>query len=654
MSDADVLKLARDAGLMEKWSDQEGHQHTVSIEALRAVLAALELPAGTDTQCRESAAKVAQLTATQGTRLITAELGQPILLPGPPGPWQITLEDGSILEGAADSPPRPGTVPAGYHQLTAGNWSGTLAVAPRQGWTLEDAGSGGRLAGLAAQLYALSRKDDLGCGDFAALAELARRVAPHGIDAVAISPVHALFTADPARAAPYAPSSRVALNPAYIAAGRNAAAAANEELIDWPAVIAARLAALREDFLREAASPAFTTFRRHAASAVHLHALFEAIAVSETAKGGAADWRRWSQDLASPDSAGARRFARDAADEVAFHTYLQYRSGVGLAAAQASARQGGMRIGLIADLAVGVDPGGSDAWSSPIQMLHGISIGAPTDTFNREGQNWGVTTFSPFGLRQTGFAGWIQMLRGALAHAGGVRIDHAMGLMRLWVIPDGASATEGAYLEYPCQDLMRLLTLESFRKRSVILAEDLGTVPPGFSESLAASGFVGLRVLWFERVARGFRPPHAWTPTAAAMTSTHDLPTVAGWWRGRDIEWRTRLGLSHETPAARERDRRRLWRAFCAAGAAEGKQPGPAGAARVATAAAGFIGQTASHLALLPLEDALALDEQPNMPGTVSGHPNWRRRLPGRVETMLDRPDVAARLRAFTDGRGSS
>lgn len=654
MSDADVRSLAHAAGLQLEWTDETGQPREVSVGVLSAVLEALDLPAGTEAERRASTAELQLRKAVEAGPLISAEAGQPIALPGRPGSWQLTLEGGDRLEGAAGSAPDWQRVPAGYHELEVPGWSGTLAVAPARGWTLEEAGSGGRLAGLAAQTYSLWRHGHSGNGDFAALGELARRAAPHGIDAIAISPVHALFTADPGRAAPYAPSSRIALNPAYAPCEKMPAGCAAEELIDWPTAVPRRLAALRDEFSRETESQGFATFRKRADSAIYLHALFEAIAAAEVAKGGAADWRRWPPSLSSPANAEAKRFAEQAAIEVAFHLYLQYRAETGLAAAGRVARQCGMRIGLIADLAVGADPGGSDAWIRQAEMLRGLSIGAPPDSFNRAGQSWGLTTFSPFGLRRSGFSGWIRMLRAAFAHSGGVRIDHAMGLTRLWVIPDGATPGDGVYLSYPSQDLMRLVALESLRHRAVVLAEDLGTVPPGFPERLVASGMAGLRVLWFEREAGGFRPPQSWTPMATAMTSTHDLPTVAGWWKERDIEWRERLGLRHDSRAARGRDRRLLWQAFCAAGAAEGEEPGAEAGGTVASAATRFIARTASRLALLPLEDALALSEQPNLPGTTEGHPNWCRRLPLPVESLFESPDVALRLTALRARRGEA
>ena len=626
-----MLRLARMAGLAAKWNGQGRKPHMVAPELLREVLAALDLPAATDTQCRDSLDELAYRMRTR--RLVTAEQGQPAQLPMPAGRWRITLETGEELGGKGAL---PATLPLGYHQVESPRWVGTLAVAPPRCWTLADAGGGRPIAGLATQLYALWRRGAEGCGDFAALAELAVRAAQRGLQALAISPVHALSSADPGRCAPYAPSSRVALNPVYAASGPDQAPA--DGLIDWRTVATARLAELRRDFQRDAGTLEFARFRSQAGPELRHHALFEAIAKIQ----GGADWRRWPARLATPLSPAVYRVAHQHADEVEFQLYLQYRADAGLAAAQQAARESGMRIGLIADLAAGVDPGGSDAWMQPRHMLRGLSIGAPPDAFNQQGQGWGLVTFSPWGLYEDGFSAWIRMVRAALAHAGGVRIDHAMALTRLWVIPDGASPQDGVYLSYPREDMMRLLALESQRHKAVILAEDLGTVPAGFSAQLAAAGMAGLRVLWFER-----KLPPDWARQAAAMTSTHDLPTVAGWWRGRDLDWRRKLGLAAEPEAERQQARRSLWRRLRAAGVATGAMPPPADGAKVARAAASFIGRTSSLLALLPLEDALGVEEQPNLPGTVSGHPNWRRLLPEPVETLLDQPEVAAGLQAL-------
>lgn len=650
MSDDATLRLATLAGLAREWMGADGRMRIVEIGVLRSVLAALGLPAGTEAECRTSEGELAHRLAPASTRLLTAEIGTSIALPGRPGRWRIALETGGSIEGEGDSVPQHRELPAGYHRLEAPDWSGILAVAPGRCWSLEDAGAGQRMAGLAVQLASLCRPNDGGIGDFAALSTLAGRAAVHGIDALAVSPIHALFIADPARCSPYTPSSRIALNPAFIPL--TLPEQPGEDLIDWPASVRARLAVLRKDFARDAAGDAFAAFCRDASPALRLHALFDAISAAQVAKGEAADCCRWPAEFATPESAGSREFLRASAAEVAFHLYLQQRAGAGLAAAAQAARQGGMRIGLIADLAVGVHPGGSDAWAHGREMLRGVSIGAPPDAFNLRGQCWGLTTYSPFGLRESGFAGWIAMLRAALAQRGGIRIDHAMGLARLWLVPDGAEATEGVYLAFPCRDLLRLVALESARHRAVVLAEDLGTLPHDFPALLAAHGMASLRVLWFEReMPDGFRPPHFWQRLAAAMTSTHDLPTVAGWWQGRDLDWREKLGLAGDTPGVREHDRHLLWRAFRDAGAVADSEPATHDGARAADAAASFLGRTASLLALLPLEDALAESEQPNLPGTTTEHPNWRRRLSSPVDTMLDRSDVAARLSALRAAR---
>jgi 4-alpha-glucanotransferase len=319
-----------------------------------------------------------------------------------------------------------------------------------------------------------------------------------------------------------------------------------------------------------------------------------------------------------------------------------------------------MAIGLVGDLAVGTDRGGSHCWSRQHDMLIGVSIGAPPDYINAVGQNWGLTSFSPRALQLHGYAPFLEMLRAQLRHLGGLRIDHVLGLGRLWLVPDGASATEGAYLHYPIDDLFKLIALESWRHRSIIIGEDMGTVPEGFRDRLADVGILGMRVLWFERDWGLFVDPSRWPSGAVAMTTTHDLPTVAGWWSGRDIEWRHELDLfGPHTDQAREiaeraEDRSKLWDAFRHAGVAQGPAPSADDTAAVATAAAAFIGLTPSPLALLPMEDALGLAEQPNIPGTIDEHPNWRRRLPDEADALLSTPEVSERLQAMDTQRKAS
>jgi 4-alpha-glucanotransferase len=329
--------------------------------------------------------------------------------------------------------------------------------------------------------------------------------------------------------------------------------------------------------------------------------------------------------------------------------FLQWLADRSLGAAQRRARQAGMRVGLISDLAVGMDPSGSHAWSRPGDILSGLSIGAPPDLFNPNGQQWGITTFSPNALAAGGFAPFLATVRAALRNAGGVRIDHAMGLQRLWLVPEGESPADGAYLSYPLIDMLRLLALESRRHHAVVVGEDLGTVPEGFREKLDAHGTYGMRVLWFERDDDGdFARPEDWDRSAIAMTSTHDLPTVAGWWQGDDIALRVKHGVlgkdqrREDVEAERENDRDAIWSAFVEAGAGRGAPPTDAQA--FVDASVRFVAQTPSPICLLPLEDVLGLAEQPNLPGTIDEHPNWRRRLAGPAAGVLDEPGPARRL----------
>uniref|UniRef100_A0A8J7VQ61 4-alpha-glucanotransferase n=1 Tax=Coralloluteibacterium stylophorae TaxID=1776034 RepID=A0A8J7VQ61_9GAMM len=279
------------------------------------------------------------------------------------------------------------------------------------------------------------------------------------------------------------------------------------------------------------------------------------------------------------------------------------------------------------------------------------------DLLNAQGQDWGLTTFSARGLRASGFAGFRAMLRAAFAHAGGARIDHILGLKRLWLVPHGGGANDGAYVDYPFEDLRRLIALESHRHRAIAIGEDLGTIPEGFGDTLAADGILGIRVLWFERHwPRTFLMPWQWSDQAMATTTTHDLPTAAGWWRGQDIRHRERLGLSEDPVkeyAERRADAVALWETMDRAEIAAGAPPEDWDGHPFARACAATIAATPAPLALLPLEDVLGLVEQPNLPGpTDDGHPNWRRRLPADAAGIVATPIAQATLDALTQGRG--
>lgn len=687
MNDDAVRDLARRAGVDIEWENFAGEARTVSPAALRPILKALGLPCDTQAALDESRHRLESVFGSRAAPpLVTASVGEPVALPGfDLSLTQATLvrEDGTseqvTLYRGDDGAPVLGPVSEpGYHQLRLPDRHITLAVAPSTCFTVEDVAPGRRLWGLTAQIYGLCRKGDGGIGDMSAAAALARGAARHGADALAISPTHAGFAADPSRYSPYAPSSRLFFNPLYsdpaavfgearvkralVEAGLTQEWARCETLalIDWPAAGRAKLALFRhlfEDFVSAdlgRGSPLandLRIFRQSGGEALEGHARFELLHAAQLNDDPSAwNWRSWPAPWQDPCSPEVDQLVARNEKELLFHVFLQWLAERSIAAAQSDARNAGMRIGLIADLAVGMDSGGSHAWSRQSDVLVGLNIGAPPDLLNLHGQNWGLTTFSPHVLVANGFSPFLATLRAAMRLTGGVRIDHVMALRRLWLIPEGASAADGAYLVYPLEDLLRLIRLESHRNRAVVIGEDLGTLPPGFQSRLARSGVYGMRVMWFERTAHGFRPPEVWPAQAVAMTTTHDLPTVAGWWRGADIDLRRDIGKLAEDQyrteqSEREADRAALWNAFCDAGAATSPAPPRRFTSPVVDAAVRFMAATPSHLAVLPLEDALGLEEQPNLPATIDEHPNWRRRYSVPAEAIFADPKVQARVR---------
>ena len=664
MSDEALVQLAVAAGVNPAWKDVFGQTHRVSPESLRAVLGALDLPAESERDIAESLRR-ATLLPEALPPLVTADIGMRVLLPAPPARYSLTHADGRVFDGYAEAAPGGCVIPPileiGYHQLVLGDEATTIAVAPRSCFTVTEAVSAAKSWGLAVQLYALRRKGDGGIGDFLALSELAAPAAALGAQAIAISPVHAQFSADLNRFSPYAPSSRTALNVLHGSIAAGDAALESLSLVDWPEASRFRLAQWRTMFDDAMADPAqreaLAAFTAAHAARLRPHAIFEALHAHFFGRNPAHwHWRSWPAAFQTPGSVEVRDFATQNAETVAFHIWLQFRADQELAAAQKACRDAGMGIGIISDLAVGTDSGGSQCWSRQGETLAGLSVGAPPDLLQREGQNWGLTAFSPRGLTTHGFGTYRDLLHTALAHAGGMRIDHAMGLNRLWVIPDGALGSEGAYLDFPERDLLRLIALESHVHRAIVLAEDLGTVPEGFQDRLREAGIAGMRVLWFERDrAQNFVPPSHWTQRAAAMTSTHDLATLAGWWEGRDIAWREKFGHIADAAVAqaeRAQDKHLLWQAMQQSGAAEGDAP--ADPAAFAGAAIAHVGRSACELVMLPIEDALALPEQPNLPGTIDQHPNWRRRLEKEAGNCLGDDATVARLEALHRARQDS
>ncbi len=681
MSDEKLAELASAAGLLLDWVDANGQPRRVGPESQRGLLEAMGYAAQTPQQ-------IAGSLASLNSRQQAARLGPLIVLDrcevlslaeteAPGRRYQLRLDDGRLLEGRLDADCQllaPDT--CGYHQLSIGDREACLAVAPPACPSVSELVGHDRAWGLAAQLYALRRAGDGGVGDTRALEDLARSAASHGADALAISPVHAMFSANGRQYSPYSPSSRLhfnvlhaapasvlgdaAMERALAATGLDAEFARLEALplIDWPALSSARLAVWRQLYQDFDQGPGplrhdFERFREQGGDALLQHCRFEALHGQLSANGAPGDWRSWPEHLRNPAHGAVQRFAREHAREVEFHAFAQWLVVRGLERAQVAAVNAGMAIGLIADLAVGADGSGSQAWACQDQLLATVTVGAPPDMVNRAGQNWGVWAFSPLGLKENGYRAFIQMLRANLNCAGGIRIDHVMGLQRLWVMPEGAAPEAGAYLRFPFRDLIRLLSLEAWRSQSLVIGEDLGTVPVGLCEELARRHVLGMRILLFEQQAGTFIPPGDWPHDALATTSTHDLPTLHGWFAGQDIGWRLKSGHSSAEIASHDlEDRERECRALMAALHQEGHlSPQEHSVERCVQGCIGYVAETPAPLVLLPLEDVLGASEQPNLPGPGDLHPNWRRRWPVAAAELLDLPVSRNHLGRLVEGR---
>ncbi len=512
----------------------------------------------------------------------------------------------------------------------------------------------GRAWGVACQTYGLRSLRNAGIGDFADIARLAELAAGQGADVLGLSPLHARFRDQPERACPYAPSSRRWLDPYAIALDQAAAELGvtlpelpplpAAELLDYPAMAAVKetaFAALFDGF--GPAHRLYGAYRRwcdEQGMALESYARFEAIALTQRRQTGAArGWRDWPAELRDVHHPAVEAFAAQHRPLVEEARFLQWLARRQLGQAQARALAAGMRIGLYLDIAVGVVPDGADVWAEPADVVAGASIGAPPDPFSPTGQNWNVAPLSPMALLARDMAPLRALLDAAMAPAGAVRIDHAMGLMRLFWIPAGGTPADGAYVSYPLPAMLRTVAEASRAHDCLVIGEDLGTVAAGFREAMTGSGLLSYRVVWFERWESGlFRASTTYPAAALATVSTHDLATVRGFLVGHDIDWRLRAGQLDAAAARvarreREADVARLRDALAYEGLLAGTAPDD-----LAIALHRFLARTPATLAMVQVEDLEGSIEQPNLPGTIDEHPNWRRRMAGELDQLLETP----------------
>jgi 4-alpha-glucanotransferase len=488
------------------------------------------------------------------------------------------------------------------------------------------------------QLYGVRSAASWGVGDFADLAAFARWAALTGAGAVLVNPLHAVAPVDPMPSSPYSPSSRRFVNPLYLrvedlpeyrAAGADLRAKVDAlrppsgDLINYDTVWRAKRAALA--LLAPAPAdisglePALRDFATYTALA-EVHGV---------------DWRAWPDELRRP---GPAAYAAADPARAAFHVWLQRRCAEQLASANAAAA--GMAVGIVHDLAVGIDPGGADAWTLQDVIAQGAKVGAPPDAFNQQGQDWGLATWRPDRLAATDYAAYRDLLRGIFAHAaGGLRVDHVAGLWRLWWIPPGHGAAQGAYVHYDDAAMLGVLIEEAIRAGAVVVGEDLGTVEPVVTETLQRRNILGSAVLWFTRDDDGaFIPPSRWPANAMASISTHDLPTATGFLTAEHVRARAEAGVLtrpvSEEQAAAEQDRAALLALLTAEGLATPESTD----AEIVVAMHELLARTPCRILLASPYDVLGEPRQPNLPGTSQEYPNWRIPLPLPLEHLTADP----------------
>jgi 4-alpha-glucanotransferase len=635
--DAELTALAEAHGVATWYEDWHRERKDVSAASVIGVLRLLGVDASTPAAVTEALTEVRTAREQQrlpGTVIVREGSSRALADPG-----TIVLEDGSRIEPVAEV---PADLPLGWHRLIVGEQDVSLVVVPTElpeppetwGWML--------------QLYALHSAASWGLGDLGDLRTFVE--GSHGAGMILLNPLHAVTPTLPVPSSPYSPSSRRFANPLYLRvadtdAYRRADQPLKEQvdalrpappadgLIDYSAVWQAKRAALQllwplAGEVDLEADPGLTDF-----------ATFCALAEQH-----GANWQEWPEELRRPDAPAVQ--AARGGDRVAFHVWLQRLLNAQLDAANEAARAQGMPVGVVHDLAVGIDPSGADGWLLQDVLAAGVHAGAPPDAFNQLGQDWGLAAWRPDQLIETGYAAYRDMLRRIFRHAGGLRVDHVAGLWRLWWVPPGMGAAEGTYVHYDPEAMLGILALEATRAGAVVIGEDLGTVLPVMTETLERMNMLGSAVLWFTRDYKndpeeGYLPAAQYPRNALATISTHDLPTAAGFLIGEQVRVRAELGqLAGPVEAEQayaDKDRAKLLFRLTEEGLITADTP----AEEIIVAMHEFLARTPCRLVTASLYDVLGELRQPNLPGTTDEYPNWRMPLTAALEEIVADPRLA-------------
>ena len=506
---------------------------------------------------------------------------------------RVLLENGDKIKGlihhAGGAFHLTISLPFGYHTLVFDNAETKrlpLIATPKRCWFPEVSR---KYWGVSLQLFLIRSTDNWGIGDFADLTKIIQLFGPLGCDVIGLNPLHQLDIETPSAASPYSPLSRNFLNVLYISVPSVPGFSESDEVrsllntpqfnnllerarssqqVDYEAVAALKMPVLESLFRHFDTMPSdlrrrFKNFKHAMGIDLHLNSTFHALRRHLTKVQGAThDWHEWPEEYKSPHSHSALAFAEQNPHAVDFYSWLQWLAEEQLSTAYQAACQHHMQFRLYRDLAVGVDKNGADTWANPSAYLAQTSVGCPPDVFNLRGQDWGFPPPNPRRMQLDAYREFARTVAANMRHAGGLRIDHVMGLLRLYSIPEGNKPVEGAYVQYPLTDLLGILALESYRNQCMVVGEDLGTVPDGFRERLSAAGVLSYRVIFFEQnwESHEFIAPHDYPDLSLGVGGSHDLPTLLGWWHGNDIKLKANLGLytqsetsSHEVQRSAEK-----------------------------------------------------------------------------------------------------
>ena len=574
----------------------------------------------------------------------------------------------------------PEDLPLGYHRLTLKNRNleaiSLIIVAPETCYEPNGLSKGEKIWGSAIQLYTLRTENDWGIGDFSSLRQLATSLAQQGANIVGLNPIHSLYPANPLHASPYSPSSRNYINPIYLdipaipefSQCTAAQSIVNEasfqqqieqaraaEYVDYEKVAFVKYQVLETLFRHfhqehiQTESPrgkAFLNFCEIRGASLHRHATYEALFSHFKHQDiNSQGWPCWPEGYQDPASDEVEFFCESNAGLIDYYKYLQWLSEIQLAEAQQAAEEAGMMVGIYRDLAVGVDRGGADVWSNRSIYCLDASVGAPPDGVAPQGQNWGLPPFNPIALKQHHYAPFIEMVRANMSHCGALRIDHVMGLLRLWWCPNGKTADYGVYTYYPLDDLLGIIKLESQRRQCLVFGEDLGTVPPEIEASLPPARFYSNEVVLFSCKGDRFLAPDQFKPMALTCISNHDIPTLKAWWNCLDLDLRQQLGIYNAGRTGIEKQARHSGKMALIHTLIDiGEHPRNINPDDINTLGYTrevmeklhyYLAKTASKIVVIQLEDVLQVETPVNVPGTSDEYPNWRRKLTDSLENLF-------------------